>query len=157
MIIWWSFLYSSFQLMKLIRNWWSSLTPIFFILESQMRMLQRSGCLMLGTSEGPILCRDHDASFGSLTNAYVWWGQTGQHLTDSPNPLFLIYIYICIYIYMCLCIYIYYFPPIEICVYIEIYINICQSWYTSHCRPCLVPELLEVAHLNFFDFVRFGA
>ena len=70
-----------------------------------------------------------------------------------------IYIYICIYIYMCVCIYIYiyYFPPIEICVYIEIYINICQSWYTSHCRPCLVPELLEVAHLNFFDFGRFGA
>lgn len=80
---------SSLQLMKFTHS-------NFFILKSQRRMLQWSGCLMLGTSEGPILCRDHDASFGSLTNAYVWWGQTGQHLTlpDSPNPLFLIYFYI---------------------------------------------------------------
>ena len=52
--------------------------------------------------------------------------------------------------------YVFFYLFIYLCIYIYTYINICQSWYTSHCQRCLVPELLEVAHLNFFGFVRFS-
>ncbi len=70
---------------------------------------------------------------------------TGQHWAFPKSTNIYISL-LCIFLFIHLSMY----------IYIYTYINICQSWYTSHCQRCLVPELLEVAHLNFFGFVRFS-